>query len=123
MQTIEGWLTIEEVGPQWEEHDALLVKDGSPTDGIPLAERLSFIDMKQVTVRYWVCEQKCTKDQAAEEFVRTCMGMCDADYGARYSEYTGYLWTDENLQVGGHDIMAELRSYVGQWLILEIQVH
>ncbi|MNJ80064.1 hypothetical protein D3C77_783070 [compost metagenome] len=51
------------------------------------------------------------------------MGFCDVGYGARYSELTGYLWTDEYLKVGGHDIIEELRSYVGKWLILEIEVH
>ena len=48
------------------------------------------------------------------------IGGIEADFNPRYSEITGYLWTDEELNVGGHDLMAELKSNVGKWLILEI---
>jgi len=121
---IEGWLKVEEVGGSYEEHDALLVRNsGLQEENEPLAVRLEFMDHKQVTVRYWVCEQKCSKEDAAEDFLRTLMGLGVSDYGARYSEYTGYLWTDEDIQVGGHDILEELKSYLGEYLILEVEVH
>ncbi|MNP20812.1 hypothetical protein D3C76_1134040 [compost metagenome] len=120
---IQGWLREEEQGADYEEHDFLLVDDESPQRGQPLAERLEEIQSRTVTARYWVCEEKCTKEQAQDSFLRHVMGFCDVDHTARYSEYTGYLWTDEYLNVGGHDIIAELRSYIGEWLILEIEVH
>ena len=44
----------------------------------------------------------------------------DMQYIHRYSEETGYLWTDEKLEIGGHDILKELYSYIGKYLYLEI---
>jgi hypothetical protein len=41
----------------------------------------------------------------------------------RYSETTGYLWTDEKLQVGGHDLIEELSGSAGKFLIFEADVH
>lgn len=120
---IQGWLRQEEQGERWEEHDFLLVDDESPQRGQPLAERLEEIQSRNVTARYWVCEEKCTKEEAQDSFLRSVMGFCDINVGARYSEITGYLWTDEDLQIGGHDIIEELRSYLGEWLILEIEIH
>ena len=46
-----------------------------------------------------------------------------ARFGACYSEYTGYLWTDEEVLIGGHDLIEELRGCEGKWLLLEIVVH
>lgn len=89
----------------------------------PLAEELEWMHGTQVTVRYWLTDQQCTREEARESAVLTAMGAADVDFGARYSEITGYLWTDEELKVGGHDLMAELRSNVGKWLILEVTEH
>ena len=109
----EGLLTIHSCG---ENDDALFlssVKD-------PLAEELEWIRDKRVTVRYWITDKQVTKVEAQKEFLRQIMGVADARYFDNYSEITGYLWTDEDLNVGGHDLMFELRSNIGKWLILEI---
>lgn len=50
-------------------------------------------------------------------------GDKDIDYGHRYSELTGYLWTDDKFVVGGHDMNVELRSHMGKWCTLRITVH
>jgi hypothetical protein len=49
------------------------------------------------------------------------LGEGDATFGARYSEDTGYLWTDEELNVGGHDLLGELESHEGRYCLLEIR--
>ena len=49
------------------------------------------------------------------------MGDANVDLQSRYSEITGYLWTDEDLNVGGHDLLAELKGHVGKWLIMEVE--
>ena len=118
--TLEGWLSEKEIGGYCEEHDAVIL---SNMPNLPLAEQLEFIDDKQVTVRYWVCETACSAEQASTDYLQTCMGYATSEYGAAYSEMTGYLWTTEKLQIGGHDLMAELRSALGKYLILEIEVH
>ena len=90
----------------------------------PLCERLhEEISGKNVTARYWVTEKEATKDQASASFLTEIMGVVDSEFGARYSEITGYLWTDEELRIGGHDLIVELSSYIGKWVILEIDIH
>lgn len=81
------------------------------------------ISGKLVTVRYWITDQKTTKEEAQEEFLKTLFGVLDARFSAHYSEATGFLWADEELNVGGHDLFAELESHMGKWLILEIDIH
>lgn len=85
-----------------------------------MAEALSWIRGKQVSVRYWVTRQEVSKAEAQEHFIRELMGNGDARFGARYSDLTGYLWTDEELKVGGHDLINELKGHAGNWLILEV---
>lgn len=90
----------------------------------PLAEVLSDnISYKNVTARYWITDTPMSKEAAQEGFIRQVMGDAKCDFGAHYSELTGYLWTDEEVVIGGHDLMAELHSFVGKWLILEIEIH
>jgi hypothetical protein len=43
-----------------------------------------------------------------------------ATYRGVLSEYTGYLWTDEDLMVGGHDLLAELKSHLGKFCHLYV---
>ncbi len=90
----------------------------------PLTEELmDALDQKQVTIRYWVTKKECTKDQAQEFFIRELFGELNAEYSPCYSEATGYLWTTEELNIGGHNLLDELSSYVEKYLILEIDIH
>ena len=115
MKTYEGLLSLHKYG---EAYDILFLSSVSE----PLAEELEWMHRKNVTVRYWVTDKPCSKDEASTEFLKTCMGAADIYFGSRYSEITGYLWTDEDLHVGGHDLIAELKSNVGKWLILEVEL-
>lgn len=86
----------------------------------PLAEELGWMARKRVSVRYWITDHQCTQEDAQKLATLQIMGIAHTDYVARYSEITGYLWTDEEIKVGGHDLLNELKSHVGKWLILEI---
>ena len=88
----------------------------------PFCEELQWMVGKSVTVRYWLTDKPCTKEEAQAEWIQHIFGKADGDFGARYSELTGYLWTDEELNVGGHDLMKRLRGGVGKWLHMEIEV-
>ena len=87
----------------------------------PLADELSWMSGKKVTVRYWITDIKTTKEEAEFTFMQACMGKADCRFQSHYSDMTCYLWTDEELNVGGHDLMREFKSYVGKWLILEVE--
>jgi len=105
----------------WGEVDDLLFLSSIEA---PLAEKLQDeIANKQVSLRYWVTEKEVTKEQATESVIQAISGLADCNFGSNYSEVTGYLWTDEDCKVGGHDLLLELHSYVGKWLILEIDIH
>ena len=90
----------------------------------PLAEILEeTITHQQVSVRYWTSDKEKTKEELQEGVVSNLFGSVNAEYCDRYSEITGYLWTDEELKIGGHDLMKELKSYVGKYILLEIDIH
>jgi len=116
LKTYHGLLSQHSYG---ETDDALFV---SSVDE-PLAEELEWMNGKQVTVRYWITDKECTRDEAQEAAMLIVMGAADVRFYACYSEITGYLWTDEDLNVGGHNLMDELKSGVGKWLVLEIETH
>ena len=119
-QTLElsGWLRMDTYG----EADDILYLSDEPTE--PLIERLQEeISEHQISVRYWICDQEETKSSAIEAFLHVLDGVADVKFGSRYSEATGYLWTDEELMVGGHDLVQELSSATGKFLILEVDIH
>jgi hypothetical protein len=78
---------------------------------------------KQVSIRYWTSEKELDDDAIKQKAVEEILGLIDAKYRARFSEVTGYLWTDENFKVGGHDMLARLTSEIPRFLLLEMTVH
>lgn len=78
---------------------------------------------KEVSIRYWITDREASLDKADEAFLQRLFGKIDVEFCARYSEITGYLWTDEELKIGGHDLLDELYHNKGHWLILEITIH
>lgn len=50
-------------------------------------------------------------------------GDVESKYYHRYSDYTGYLWTEEGFKCGGHDIRKILASYIGKYIHMEIELY
>jgi len=50
-------------------------------------------------------------------------GDVSSRYYHRYSDYTGYLWTEEGFKCGGHDIPEILRSFMGKYIHMEIELY
>ena len=73
-----------------------------------------------LSVQYYISDKELDEDQLQINFLNQLEGIGDADYNVHYSELTGYLWTDENLHVGGHNLLEELKSYRGKFLYLKI---
>ena len=117
---IKGWIREGSFG---DSDDIVWVDDDDHRNRIPLTEALDCIWNRKVTVHYYITNKACTKEEAVEQFLYTLIGLADVEFTARYSDITGYLWTDENLMIGGHDLLEELRSEVGNYLLLEIEVH
>jgi len=75
-----------------------------------------------LSVSYYISDKEVPIDQIKEEWLKKVMGIAETDYGERYgTELTGYMWTDQQLNVGGHDLLAELESYLHKYLVLEIE--
>ena len=108
------------------EADDLLGLEKQPGDPIILAEQImedldQYASQSPVTVHYFVTAKPCTEEQLTTELANVAFGEATADYCMRYSEVTGYLWTDEELTIGGHDLLWELGEAVGSYLHLEIR--
>ena len=108
----------------WGEGDDILYCDAAdrPDYDDPLAERIKD-DIEEygsyLTIRYWISPEPLpTEDERTEVVARAGLGY--PKVGHAYSEYTGYLWTDEEINVGGHDLIMELHHRIGSWLRLEI---
>ena len=121
---LEGKLRI---GLAGDNDDALLL--GTGTDSEPLArvvQEAAREDLPFWSVRYFVSDQERHGDEWTEALLGKLCGRADVEYRDVYSDITGYLWTEETLVVGGHDILGELASLVEggrTWLRLEITMH
>lgn len=110
-------------GPKGENDNALYVSDERHD---PLAERIAtaiYQGGRYATARYWISNKPKTLAQLEENHLRKIFGDVKADYGDNYSDYTGYLWTDEEAVFGGHDLIRELRDHTEKYLYLEIIFH
>lgn len=112
---IKGW--IREGSWGYDVDDALYVGDNV------LALQLEDLVGTVVSVRYWISDKEMTKDEATEEFLYHLLGILDSEFTPHYTEITGYIGVTEELHIGGHDLLEEIRSHLGSYLILEIEVH
>lgn len=76
-----------------------------------------------LSVSYYLAPEEMPVEQMQEEWLKKVFGAGDVEYDMVYSDYTGYLWTDEKINVGGHDLLEELESAKGKFLHMEITYH
>lgn len=88
-----------------------------------LSETLEELNDKQVTVRFYISDEERSKSEMQENLILSIAGGVEAKYGDAYSEYTGYLWTDDELKIGNHDLIETLANYDGKYCYLEIDIH
>lgn len=78
---------------------------------------------RYLSVRYFVTDEPREAEELESALASLVTGEGDAKYYVAYSETTGYLWTTEELEVGGHDLLEELRASIGKYLRLEVTYH
>jgi hypothetical protein len=99
---IKGWISEGICG---DVDDALYVGDDL------LASKLEDLSGATVSVRYWICNEEITKDQATEEFLYFLLGgELQSEFTPHYTEITGYIGVTEELYIGGHDLLQD-----GNW--------
>lgn len=76
-----------------------------------------------LSVSYYVSNKPITNDEHIKALFCPIVSdeHDDIEFGHAYSEITGYLWTDESLVVGGHDLLREINSHTGKFIHLEIE--
>ena len=79
---------------------------------------------KVIHLRYFISDQELIDLEHAEEvLIKTLFGACDAKaYGLHGSEWTGQYGFEQELVIGGHDLLEELRSHVGKYVLIEVRV-
>jgi len=110
----KGWLSIK---PYGENDDTLFMGNE------PLAIQTEELDGKTVSVRYFTSDKEKTKDEILENFIKMCMGRAEVNCFDRYTEITGYIGSVHDLMIGGHDLLYELESFVGQYCVIEAEIH
>jgi hypothetical protein len=73
-----------------------------------------------LSVKYYVSSWEIPEKEIQASYLKYLYGKNEAKYEMVYSEITGYLWTDEEIVVGGHDLLDELMTHLGKWLHMEI---
>jgi hypothetical protein len=112
--------------PKHNEWGSLIVQDFEPLALVVWGK--TGYGNKPVSVSYHITDQPA---DGAELTMMVIAQMCGVSasgtlktaYNHRYSEMSGYLWTDETFKVGGHDIIEELSGSVGKWCHLNLVVH
>lgn len=90
----------------------------------PLAEELeSEISGKTVSASWFISDTKKEENEFIENGILTICGCCHADYGAVYSGVTGYLWTNEEVKIGDHDLIEIIHRNIGKYILLKIKIH
>lgn len=107
-------------GEYGEDYSTILISDNKE----PIAKRIND-DLEEfggfATVKYYLSSEKKTIEELKENELKKIVGSIEAEYDDAYSEYTGYLWTDENLKIEGHNLLVELENNIGKYIYLEIE--
>ncbi len=78
---------------------------------------------ERVTVGWHTSSEEKTHGELEMNLISTALGAVNVDFSHRYSDLTGYLWTDEKIRIGGRDIMEEMHLEAGHYLYLRAQLY
>ena len=74
---------------------------------------------KFVTLRHVISDAETTIEEA-EARLLAFMDGDQVEYRDVWSDVTGYLWTEEHLKIGGHDVIEELRGNLTRYCVIEV---
>jgi len=94
--------------------------------GFPLTKEMEDLlgwGVNFASVRFVTADVPVDPTTVEEKIIESYYGGAKAEYYHRYTDLTGYLWTNEGFEVGGHDIPKILENYVGQYIHMEIELY
>jgi hypothetical protein len=97
--------------------------DGVYVGDSPLSDQLDYLDRKNVNVRFYISDEERTISELNENLILSMSGALTASYYDRYSDYTGYLWTEDNLKIGNHDLLADIASHKDKYATIIITIN
>jgi len=62
-------------------------------------------------------------EKAKEEYIKSIVGGAEASYRHIHTSLTGYIGTRSEFKVGNHDILAILKSHIGEYIHMEIKIY
>lgn len=70
---------------------------------------------------YHITSDPLTWNEAQSRYAALVLGLdkLEVNISHRYSDLTGYLWTDEELNYEGHDLLKELKDSVEKYIALK----
>lgn len=130
---LHGWLTRDYDGLPALKEDM----DKFDEEVIPSSIQ-SFADMKwdydestlggtksiipNANLRMYVCDKKCSLDEAVESLLVKLYGDIETHIAlVGYSEWTITGYDCEKFTIGGHDLDAELGTYMGKYIHLVLE--
>jgi hypothetical protein len=87
----------------------------TPTGDVYIAEALERIapwGKQIVSFQFHVSDRPLSYHALQKHLVETTMGLANAEFSHAYSELTGYLWTNERAEVGGHNVLGQINEMV-----------
>lgn len=88
-----------------------------------LATSLKGYNGKQVNCAYMFSNKPLERKDLLDSQILCAAGVAEADFYHHYSEMTGYLWTDEEGKIGGHDLLEIFRQHIGDYCYLIVSVY
>lgn len=100
----------------YSQPEALFLSDNKL---LPLCERVKKdIGNRAITCSYYITENEMSFQEAKENIVLAIYGLLDVYHMAEFSETSGWLYCNERLEIGGHDLVKELLSHEGKYVHL-----
>ena len=124
MKTVfQGIIGFDTVGNEW--HVTIEQEDGYKIDlTARLAEIAYNLGKAQVGANYWIGPKRMTRDEMLVQILFAMYGevTSETEHTTCYGSSMTGNWTESEttMQVGGHDLYAELSGHTGMFLYLEV---
>ena len=89
--------------------------------GKSVSEFVSRFSHRKVWCIWVVSDTFITPERATMMGVERAIGVALATRGDVFSDPTGYLWTDDEGKIGGHDIAAAIACHAGKYAFIVIR--